>query len=428
MHIIKDVEPGSIADQLEIEPRDVLLTINGQKITDVLDYRFMIQDEALLIEIEKPNGEIWELDIEKEESDDIGLTFESGLMDQAKSCHNSCIFCFVDQLPKAMRKSLYFKDDDIRLSFLTGNYATLTNIDLIEAERIAHYHLSPLHISIHASDPAIRRKMLNNSKSDNLFDYLRIFNNAGISMHFQIVLCKGINDGLTLDETIGTLLNIVPGASSLSVVPVGITKFRENLYPLEVFSQKDAEKVINQVGKWQTHAQKLRGTSFVYCADEWYIKANLPMPPYEHYEGFPQLENGVGMWALFEWDFKRGLIKQKIEQNLKQIDEGTIGLVTGVAAKGLIEKLTTHISRKVKVYTVKNDFFGHNVTTSGLLTGHDIIKQVKEKAHQDGCKLLFLPPNMFKTESPFIEYTLDDMCREDLEQNLGIPVCKILQA
>ncbi|MCL2398655.1 MAG: DUF512 domain-containing protein [Defluviitaleaceae bacterium] len=416
MHKIKDVESGSIANQLEIEPGDMLLTINGQKIIDVLDYRFMIQEEELLLEIEKPNGEIWELDIEKEEADDIGLIFESGLMDQAKSCHNRCIFCFVDQLPKKMRKSLYFKDDDFRLSFLMGNYVTLTNIDQAEAERIIHYHLSPMHISVHAADLALRRKMLNNSNPDDLFEYLKKFNDAGITMHFQIVLCKGINDGGALDKTISALLNIGSKASSLSVVPVGLTKYREGLHVLEPFLQEDAKKVINQVEKWQAHIQKERGTSFVFCADEWYIKANLPMPPYKYYEDFPQLENGVGMWALFEREFVNS-----IKPKMKQID-GIIGLVTGEAAKNLIEKLAANIPGQVKVYSVQNNFFGSNVTTSGLLTGKDVIEQVKEKAHQDGCTRLLLPQNMFRTESKFIEYTLDDMHREEIEQKLGIPI------
>jgi len=413
---------------MELEPGDILLTINGQTIADVLDYRFMIQEEALLLEIEKSNGEIWELDIEKEESDDLGLVFESGLMDQPRACRNHCIFCFMDQLPKNMRPSLYFKDDDPRLSFLSGNYVTLTNLTPAEAKRIARYHLSPLHISVHAADPKLRGQMLNNpeAKSGSLFDHLRRFSDAGITMHFQIVLCKGINDGLALDNTIGALLDLGPGAASLSIVPVGLTQYRDGLYPLEAFSPEDAKGVIRQAEKWQAHAFKLQGTSFAYCADEWYVKAGISLPCYDHYEDFPQLENGVGMWALFEQEFMQGLksaLKSAQKSAVPFEKEGAIGIVTGEAAQDLMEQLIAQTSkficRSVKLYPVQNNFFGRTVTVSGLLTGGDIINQVGEKAKQDGCTCLFLPKNMFRAET---EYTLDDITREEIEQALGLPV------
>ena len=401
-HIVKEVEPGSIAREMGIEAGDALLSINGQKIADVLDYRFMLQEEELLLEIEKPDNEIWELDIEKDEQEDIGLVFESGLMDQPKECQNRCVFCFIDQLPKGMRKSLYFKDDDPRLSFLTGNYVSLSNLSQEEAERIAGYHLSPLHISVHAADPALRRKMLNNPKSDNLFEHLRRFNKAGITMHFQIVLCKGINDGAALDDTIKALSALATRAGSLSVVPVGLTKYRDGLHPLEPFSKEEAKKVISQVEKYK---------NFAYCSDEWYIKAGVPIPPYEYYGDFPQLENGVGMWALFEREFRQVLTEYT--------GEGTIGIVTGEGAEALMVQLAKLTSQDIKIYPVRNNFFGHHVTTSGLLTGGDIVAQVKEKARQDGCKGVFLPGNMFRDGT---ECTLDDMQREEIEESFGIPV------
>ena len=420
MHKIKKIEPGSIAQELGLEPGDILLSINKQKITDILDYRFMIQEENLVLEIEKQLGinggqaEIWELDIEKEEFEDLGMIFESDLMDKPRSCANRCIFCFMDQLPKGMRPSLYFKDDDPRLSFLSGNYVTLTNLDKAEAERIARYHLSPLHISVHAAEPSLRRMMLNNPASDMLFGHLLRFREAGISMHFQIVLCKSVNDGSALDESIRALLALGECAVSLSVVPVGITKFRKGLYPLQNFSNEDALAVIAQVKKWQSLAKKQRDNSFVYCADEWYIKAGQAMPDYDHYEDFPQLENGVGMWSLFEREFSQAAHSHAIK---KSPSGNIIGIVTGEAAQGLMRKLAATIPLQTKIYSIKNNYFGSSITVSGLLTGLDIIKQIGEKAKHDDCKALFLPGSMFRDGS---EHTLDDMSREEIEQKLGI--------
>ena len=388
-HKIIEVRPGSIADELNIEPGDSLLLINGNKIADVLDYRFMIQDEYLIVEIEKSDGEIWELEIEKDEMEDLGFIFESSLMDNQRACTNHCIFCFIDQMPKELRPSLYFKDDDPRLSFLTGNYVTLTNLSQAEAQRIARYHLSPLHISVHAADPVLRCKMMGNPKAGKLFEHLKLFHSAGITMHFQIVLVKGVNDGQALDDTISALQKL---GSSLSVVPVGLTKHRVGLYPIEPFTKEEAAEVIKQVSKWK---------GFAYCSDEWYIKAGIKMPDYEYYNDFPQLENGVGMWALFEREFK-GFPKNS-------------GIVTGEAAQDLMRKLAP----ESKVYVVKNDFFGENVTVSGLLTGRDIVVQVGKMAKEDGCKVVFLPENMFRAGT---ECTLDDMTREEIERELGVRV------
>lgn len=395
-HKIKSVEEESIAHELDLQAGDTLLTINGQPVSDVLDYRFMIQEEDILIEIEKANGEVWELEIEKDEEEDLGLIFETDLMDEMRTCHNKCIFCFMDQMPTGMRSSLYLKDDDPRLSFLQGNYVTLTNLTEKEADRIANYHLSPLHISVHVSNPDLRCKMLNNKHAGGLFKHIHKFNNAGIIMHFQIVLCKGINDGKVLDDTINDLLN-VSNMGSLSVVPVGLSKHRQGLFPLQPFLQEDARQVIKQVEQYKK----------VYCADEWYIKAGLDMPPYEYYDNFPQLENGVGMCALFEREYKQ--TEPMFSQNA--------GIVTGEAAEGLIRKLTD--SNLNKVYAVKNDFFGNNVTVSGLLTGKDIIMQLKEKVQSDGCTGLYLPSNMFRAGT---DTTLDNMSRGDIEQQIGLPI------
>jgi len=435
MHNIREVT--GIAHEIGVEPGDMLISLQGQKVQDVLDYRFMVAEDSLIMEIQKPNGDIWELDIEKDVYDDLGLTFESSLMDEMRRCHNHCIFCFMNQLPKGMRPSLYIKDDDPRLSFLSGNYVTLTNTTMEEAKRIARYHLSPLHISIHAADSNLRRQMLNNEEEGNIFDYLHLFNKAGIMLHFQIVLCKGINDEKALDETISALLELQPGAVSLSVVPVGLTRHREGLYHLLPFDKNDAEVVLQQIAKWQEYCKAKYGTAFVFASDEWYLKAGHNMPAYEHYEDFPQLENGVGMCALFEYEFMQELKELQEMGNLQRLKKGNgkeiiVGIITGTAAQALIERLVNVLMEKlahvigataplakIHVYAVKNHFFGELVNVSGLLTGQDIIAQVREQALANECKALFLPRNILRAETTTL---LDDTTVADLENAIGIPV------
>jgi len=415
-----------IAHEMGVEPGDMLISLQGQKIQDVLDYRFMVAEESLLMEIQKPDGEIWELDIEKDTYDDMGITFDQPLMDKMRRCQNNCIFCFMNQLPKGMRPSLYIKDDDPRLSFLSGNYVTLTNITMEEAERIARYHLSPLHISIHAADANLRKQMLNNENAGNIFEYLRLFNNAGITLHFQIVLCKGINDGKVLDDTISALLELRPGAGSLSVVPVGLTRHREGLYHLLPFTQNDAITVLQQIEKWQKHCREKYDTTFIFAADEWYLKAGQNIPAYEHYEDFPQLENGVGMCALFEYEFMEQLHGlDNLRNDNKTIPKTVpIGIVTGTAAKALMEKLANAFNSaipeaKLHVYAVENHFFGESVNVSGLLAGQDIVKQVRKQALSDKCKAIFLPENILRAETTTL---LDNTTIADLENAIGIPV------
>jgi len=420
-HKITAVQPHSIAQELDLAPGDFLLSINGRPVQDVLDYRFAVQEDVLLLEVEKPDGEIWELDIEKDPVEDLGLDFETGLMDKPRSCRNRCLFCFIDQLPRKMRPSLYFKDDDVRLSFLTGNYVTLTNCTPAEVERIAGYHLSPLHISVQAAKPALRQKLLNTPEADGLFAHLRRFKAAGITMHFQIVLCKGLNDGPALDESIRALLELHPAAASLSVVPVGLTRHREGLHPLAPFTPAEAQKLLAQVEKWQAHCRQRYGHSFVFCADEWYLKAGRPLPDYAHYEDFPQLENGVGMWTLFAQEFAEALAEAPVASGA-----GTkkIGLVTGRAAMALIQRLAADFSRahpwaQLSVHAVENHFFGPDITVSGLLTGQDILAQAGPSAQAAGCEMLILPGNAFRAESTDL---LDDMRLEDLQKALQMPV------
>jgi len=415
-HEIIEIIPNSIADELEIAPGDILLQINGKKIQDVLDYHFFVKEEYITIEIQKPNGEIWELEIEKDAEEDLGMAFKQPLMSETRRCANNCIFCFISQQPKGLRESLYIKDDDIRLSFLHGNYVTLTNLSNQEITRIANYHLSPLRISVHAADLTIRKKMLNNP-SENLHTALTTFGNAGIKMHFQIVLCKGINDLGHLGETI-TYLKALKGAESLAIVPAGLTRHRNNLYPLQPFTPDDAKNIITQI---QNHPK-----GFVFAADEWYIMAGQPLPTYDHYGDFPQLDNGVGMVRLFEHEFLEDLggfapnpphafLKKSVAKNFD------IGIITGAAAAGFMRGLGSEFERcyphvRINVYAIKNNFFGENITVSGLLTGEDIIAQLKGCVVDD---VLFLPENAFRDGT---QTMLDGTTLSQLSTALSIPI------
>jgi len=419
-HEIINIEKDSIAAELEITAGDFLISINNEVIRDVLDYRFRIHEEFLTLEVEKPDGEIWELEIEKDPDEDLGLVFKDSLMSQTMQCHNKCMFCFVDQQPKGLRPSLYIKDDDPRLSFLLGNYVTLTNLDDAEIERLAGYHLSPLRISVHAADLDLREKMMGTKGARNLFDALSVFNKAGIQMHFQVVLCKGVNDGAALDYTIKRLLEIKPGAQSLAVVPAGLTCHREGLSALAQFTQQDAVKVITQVEKWPE--------SFVFLSDEWYVLAGKPLPKYRHYGDFPQLDNGVGMLRLFERGFMKGLMSEK---NTILSFVGTafarklhIGIVTGKAAGKFMNNLAKrfeakHPNIKISVLIIENKFFGETATVSGLLTGQDVIGQLKGKL--ENINLIILPENAFRA-GVRQNVMLDGITRKQLEDALGVHV------
>lgn len=424
--LITGVEKGSIAHEFGVEPGDALMFINEMEIKDVFDYRYAINEEYLELGIQKKNGEEWILEIEKELTEDLGLVFDPGLMDKPKSCRNKCVFCFIDQLPKKMRETLYFKDDDFRLSFLEGNYVTLTNLKDEDIDRIIFYHLSPINISIHTTDPNLRKLMLRNVFADKVMKYIRRFVEAGISMNFQIVLCKGINDGEHLDKTIYDLIQFIPNAKSLCVVPVGLTKHRDDnrLYELEVFEKDDCIRVLEQIHKWQSDIKDSHGTNFVFAADEFYLKAEMPLPSYEEYEDFPQIENGVGMIKMFEKEFfdametfdfdDMDLIKLPCE----------VSLITGRAAFGFIKNLAEELTKRVKglvinVYEIYNDFFGENITVSGLITGGDVINQLKGK---NLGEILFIPINALRFGE---EVFLDDICVKDIQKALNIKVVPV---
>ena len=411
-HYIKNVQKGSIAEELELSYGDELLRINGKKIKDVLDYHYLTNDDFLTILVRKPNGEEWELEIEKDYEQDLGIEFEEGLMDSYQSCRNKCIFCFIDQNPPGMRETIYFKDDDARLSFLQGNYITLTNMSQEEVDRICFYKLSPINISVHTTNGELRKKMLNNRFAADTLVYLNQFYQAGLEMNGQIVLCPDYNDGKELDKTIEDLTNYLPFMKSLSVVPVGLSKYRDKLASLRKFTKEEANHVIDQIEGWQKKIKKERGTRFVFASDEWYINAGRELPREEYYEGYPQIENGVGM--------VRSLVDE-VTDYLKRVDtcecEREISLVTGMLASEIMKQIANQIMEKFKnlkvfVYPIVNHFFGENITVTGLLTGQDIIAQLKDKPQGE---FLLMPEVMLRSGE---ELLLDDMTVKDIENAL----------
>ena len=415
-HKIKSIEPGSIAQELELEPGDVLLTVNGEPVEDIFDYHYLINEEYLELVVRKADGEEWELEIEKEYEDDLGITFENSLMDEYRSCRNKCIFCFIDQMPKGMRDTLYFKDDDSRLSFLQGNYVTLANMSDHDIDRIIRYHLEPINISFQTMNPKLRCRMLNNRFAGDVFPKIDRLFEAGIEMNGQIVLCKGINDGEELERSIRELGKYIPHLKSVSVVPVGLTKFREGLYPLEPFTKEDAQRVLKQIERWQDYFWTKYGTHLVHAGDEWYILAEQDMPEAESYDGYLQLENGVGMVRLLQEEVEEYL------DGLKGDDgERRLSIATGQLAYPYIKQLIGKVQEKYPnlmayVYEIRNDFFGERITVAGLITGQDLKAQL---AGKELGECLLLPCNMLRSgENVF----LDDVTVGELEKTLQIPI------
>lgn len=418
-NIISGITPGSIAEELGLKAGDALISINDSEIRDIFDYRFHMADEALSLEVERRNGEVLIIDIEKEEMEDIGLEFAHSLIEEEKSCRNKCVFCFIDQLPKGMRDTLYFKDDDARLSFLYGNYITLTNLSDAEIDRIIRYRMSPVNISVHATNPELRRKMLNNRFAGDVLEKIKRFVQGGITVNCQIVLCPGLNDGEELDRTLGELSELYPEMHSISVVPVGLTRFRDNLYPLASFTGDTARATIRQVEAWQDKLLKQCGSRVVYAADELYLLAGLPLPAYEDYEDFPQIENGVGMVSAF-LDEAQSAFSEK-QDTRRSISPKTVSIATGLSFGPILQKLAEQLERNaqgliIKVYPITNRFFGERVTVTGLLTGKDILEQLKGKQLGDE---LYLCRSMFRAGT---ETLLDDMSLKDVSENLSVRV------
>ena len=321
-HVISRVLPGSIGEELELEPGDILAEINHQLVEDVFDYRYLMNDEYIELLIEKANGELWELEVEKDYDEDLGIEFENGLMDDYRSCSNHCMFCFIDQMPPGMRETLYFKDDDSRLSFLQGNYVTLTNMSQEDIERVIKYHLSPINVSFQAMNPQLRCKMLHNRFAGDALKKVDQLYEAGITMNGQIVLCKGVNDGEELEYSLQKMSEYAPVLQSVSVVPVGLTKFRKGLYPLEPFTKEDAKAVLEQIHRWQKIMYERYGIHFIHASDEWYILAGEELPEEDRYDGYLQLENGVGLMRLLETEYADDLKRLGVE--LPRVDEITV--------------------------------------------------------------------------------------------------------
>ena len=419
-HVIRAVNPGSIAQEMGIEQGDRLLAIDGQEIRDIFDYQYYIQDEYIEVLVEKHSGEEWLLEIDKEYEEDLGVEFENGLMDDYRSCRNRCIFCFIDQMPKGMRDTLYFKGDDSRLSFLQGNYVTLTNTSEEDIDRIIRYHLSPINISFQTTDPELRCKMLHNRFAGEALKKVDRLYAGGIRMNGQIVLCKGVNDRGELNRSIRDLTKYIPQLESVSVVPVGLSKYREGLYPLEPFTKEDAREVIAMIHGWQEEIYALHGIHFIHASDEWYILAELPLPEASRYDGYLQLENGVGMVRLLKEEVKEMLTElQRSGFRLQKKRE--VSLATGLLAFRYIQEMAEELMRMqshltVRVYPIRNDFFGELITVSGLLTGGDIQAQLMGK--ELGEELL-LPQNVLRSGE---DVFLDDMTVSELGNTLQVNI------
>jgi putative radical SAM enzyme (TIGR03279 family) len=423
-HRITEVEEGSIAKELELEKGDILLSINGSEIIDVLDYIEFMEAEELELLVQKADGEEWEIEIEKEPGQDLGLKFEHDLMDKERVCRNKCIFCFVDQLPKGMRETLYYKDDDWRLSFLSGNYITLTNLSDCDVDRILEKKISPLYVSVHTTNPDLRKRMLNNRFAGDVLKYLYKMADGGVKLHTQIVLCPGWNDGPELDRTLADLWKLKESVQSVAVVPVGLTSHREKLEAIKPFTLKSAAKVIDQVERWQRSIRSRHDTSFVYAADEFYILANRKLPALEDYDEMHQLENGVGLVVQFQHEFEDALsyiLKERIEIKAENIKKHTI--ITGKSAEKVLSEMVSRLNRVFglsnQVVAVENRLFGLSVTVAGLLSGSDIYEGTKGR---DLGEEILIPQVMLrKGEDVF----LDGWTLSRLIEKTGLPVVPV---
>ena len=415
---ITDVLPRSRAAKAGIRAGDVLLTINEKEINDVLDYRFYLTEREITLSLLREDTP-FTVRIRKQEYDDIGLDFETPLMDKKHSCENKCVFCFIDQLPQGLRSSLYFKDDDSRLSFLHGNYITLTNLHDRDIQRIIDMHISPVNVSVHTTNPELRVKMMKNKRSGEVLSYLRTLADGGISLCCQIVLCKGLNDGEELTRSMRELAELHPALESVSVVPAGLTRFRDGLYPLEAFTKEDCRAIIRQINDFGNLCLKQYGTRLFFPADEFYIKAELPLPSDEFYESYAQIENGVGMLTDMRTGFSFEMEDREAYENEFSAPR-TVSVATGFAAYEHIDSLCKELERAfggltVHVYPIRNDFFGEQITVAGLLTGTDLKAQLSGKAL--GEELLF-PAACLRAEG---DVFLDDLSPKDLSDALGVP-------
>lgn len=426
--LVSSVIPNSPAQKSGIMPGDILLSINGQEIGDVLDYQFYATDPKLTIKLER-GGKRFSVRVKKAEYEEFGVESETYLMDQQRHCRNKCVFCFIDQLPKGLRDTLYFKDDDTRLSFLFGNYITLTNIGQHEIDRIIKMKISPVNISVHTTNPELRVQMMNNKHAGEALRYMEQLARAGIAMNCQLVLCPGLNDGEELRRSLNDLEKLYPAVQSVACVPVGLSKYRDGLYPLRPFTKEEARAVVELVNDYGDRCEAQYGTRLFYPADEFFLKSETPLPDYDYFGEYSQLENGVGMMTLLRHDFMTAL--DTLEESDRPV---SVSIATGTAAFDFIRNLVDELKKKwhnleCKVYAVRNDFLGENITVSGLVTGRDLIAQLK--AQPLGDRLLF-PSSMLRHEGDLF---LDDVTPEEVAKQLevsAIPVpndgCALLEA
>ena len=416
-HIVSEVKSGSIAEELNIEKGDEIVSINGEIIEDIFDYQFLCENEEIEVLVRKCDGREFLFDIEKDDDEELGIVFENAFMDDYHSCSNKCIFCFIDQLPKGMRPTLYFKDDDARLSFLQGNYITLTNMRDKDVERIIKYNLSPVNISFHTTNPELRCMMLKNRFAGEALKKAERLRDAGLIMNGQIVLCKDVNDRAELERTLTDLYTYLPYLQSLSVVPVGLTKFREGLYPMKPWDKEDAIYLVDQIERWQKKAYEEFGLHWVHASDEWYMMAGRDMPEGERYDGYLQIANGVGMTRSMLDEFE-----EEVRLNAdSKIEEEKLTVISGTLSFPYIKMMCDKImqiwpQKDIRVVPIVNEFFGETITVTGLLTGQDIVKQCKDI---DLGNRLLIADSVLKADE---EIFLDDMTLEEFTDILQVKV------
>lgn len=411
-HLIKKVDSGSIAEELGIKPGWYLVSVNGETIRDVIDYELFTNNEEITVSVETDDGEMIDFDIEKEPWETLGLNFETGLMSPVRQCANHCVFCFIDQMPRGHRDTLYFKDDDWRLSLIMGNYVTLTNVSESEFKRIIDRRVSPLYISVHATDGAVRKEMMRSKNADLIMERLTALHENGLAFNAQIVLCPELNGGAILKKSLWDLWSLAPEARSVAVVPVGLTKHRDGLYPLKPMTKEDAREAIRIVDRFNAESG---AEYFAFCSDEMYLRAGLELPPYEYFGSFDQIENGVGLFRLFEDGFLSALEEKKPLDKHVTIDS-VCGTAIAPCLCGLFKRLEPY-GITIKVHPVRNDFFGESVTVSGLVTAGDIIKQ--ECGVLEGSALIMTSTMMREMDNIF----LDGIRLPELSEKLEIPVC-----
>ena len=415
-NVITKIQKGSIAEELEIQKGDILISINSQKVEDIIEYQYLIAEDYIELEIQTKLGEIVIYDIDKDVDEELGIEFENPITNSVQTCRNKCMFCFIDQLPKGMRKTLYIKDDDSRLSFLQGNFITMTNMGQKELDKMIKYHISPVNISVHTTDSNLRVKMLKNKTAGNILEKMTILKNANIDMNAQIVLIPNVNDKENLEKTLNDLEKLHPNLQSIAIVPIGITKYRDNLEKVDIFDKKSSIVLIKQIEKFQkNYLQKLK-TRFVFLSDEFYVMSGIKRPTHKEYEGYKQLENGVGLMTKQEFEYNKELKKIKTYDKKR-----TISIATGTSAYDFIKELSNNIANQfqtvtISVYKIRNDFFGETITVAGLVTATDMLNQLAGKNLGDE---LLIPKVMLKSDEDIF---LDSITLKDFEQKLGTKV------